>query len=66
MHELASRNEVWRTSSHTADSGNCIEVGRNHRESIIVRDSKDRDGLRLAFNSVEWKEFIRRVANGEF
>ncbi|HMH94433.1 MAG TPA: DUF397 domain-containing protein, partial [Streptosporangiaceae bacterium] len=40
----------WRKSSHSSGGGaNCVEVADNMQGVIAVRDSKDPDGLELAF-----------------
>lgn len=55
----------WSKSSHSAPSGNCVEVaildGR-----VGVRDSKDRSGAVLMFTPTEWNAFVGGVRNGEF
>jgi Domain of unknown function (DUF397) len=64
MDSWLTGDEAWRKSSYTADQSTCVEVGRNLRKSVVIRDSKDKGGPRLAFTPVEWKEFIRGVING--
>lgn len=54
----------WRTSSRSS-GGACVEVAPQ-RDTILVRDSKDRDGAILVFDRSVFAEFIDGVANGEF
>ena len=37
----------WRKSSHSGQSGNCVEVARNLPGLVAVRDSKEPGGARL-------------------
>jgi len=37
----------WHKSSHSSQSGNCVEVARNLPGVVAVRDSKDPDGPAL-------------------
>jgi Domain of unknown function (DUF397) len=46
--------------------GNCVEVGQALDGSVVVRDSKDADGLLLAFTREEWLAFVQGVKVGEF
>jgi Domain of unknown function (DUF397) len=48
--------EDWRTSSHsTGDGGQCVEVAS--AETVMVRDSSNRDGGMLVFAVEAWKQF---------
>jgi hypothetical protein len=50
----------WRKSSYSGNGGgNCVEVGRADR--IVVRDSQDREGPRLAVTADEWRAFTRNI-----
>jgi hypothetical protein len=51
----------FRTSSYSAGNGACVEVGSGSRRQVVVRDSMDADGLRLAVASAGWREFVGRV-----
>ena len=56
-----NRAIAWRTSSYSGNSGgNCVEVGAA-APLIAVRDSKDPDGPRLAFEREAWQTFAARV-----
>jgi hypothetical protein len=47
---------TWRTSSYTGSQGNCVEVA-DAASAILVRDTKDRDGLALTFTTGAWTAF---------
>ncbi len=53
----------WRKSSYSGGSGGqCIEVAASGR--VLVRDSKDPDGGRLAVSARQWREFAARIKSG--
>jgi Domain of unknown function (DUF397) len=50
----------WRKASYSNGGANaCIEVANN--DHVMVRDSKDKDGARLAFTTSAWKAFTAKV-----
>jgi hypothetical protein len=51
----------WRKSSHSGQSGNCVEVARNLPGLVAVRDSKALDGARLLVSPETWRVFIREM-----
>ena len=53
----------WRKSSYSgSNGGQCIEVAASGR--ILVRDSKNPDGGRLAFSAQVWREFAAAIKSG--
>jgi hypothetical protein len=49
----------WRTSTRSGQNGgNCVEVADNLAGVVAVRDSKDRSGPVLSFESAAWRAFI--------
>ncbi|WP_406415422.1 DUF397 domain-containing protein [Streptomyces sp. NBC_01614] len=50
----------WFKSSYSSNEGpECVEVAiPPSAATILVRDSKDKDGARLAFEASSWAEFI--------
>ncbi|MFJ3672168.1 DUF397 domain-containing protein [Streptomyces sp. NPDC090106] len=50
----------WIKSSYSGnEDGDCVEVAISPAAPIVlVRDSKDRDGARLAFPRSAWASFI--------
>jgi Domain of unknown function (DUF397) len=57
----------WRKSSYSSgNGGQCVEVARNLPGAVVVRDSKDPDGPKLAFGPDEWLAFTAGMRAGEF
>jgi hypothetical protein len=54
----------WRKSSFSS-SGGCVEVAPQ-RDTILVRDTKDRQGTVLTFSRGDFATFVTAVAEGEF
>ncbi|WP_405007290.1 DUF397 domain-containing protein [Kitasatospora purpeofusca] len=49
---------VWFKSSYSGnEGGDCVEVAET-TESVLVRDSKDKSGPRLAFSPTAWRSFV--------
>jgi hypothetical protein len=48
---------MWRKSSRSGNSGNCVEVATNLSDVIAVRDSKDAAGPVLTFAPAQWATF---------
>jgi hypothetical protein len=50
----------WRKSSRSSGNGGaCVEVAAAH--AVLVRDSRDPDGPRLAFDRTAWETFAAKV-----
>ncbi|MET7752697.1 DUF397 domain-containing protein [Micromonospora sp. NPDC005367] len=56
---------VWRKSTRSGSSGNCVEVAAPPR-LVMVRDSKQRQGAVLSFSPNEWATFIQGIKGGSF
>lgn len=54
-------NAVWKTSTRSGNSGDCVEVATNLGEVVGVRDSKDRSGPALVFQPAGWTTFVKAV-----
>jgi hypothetical protein len=52
----------WRKSSFSG-AAECVEVG-HHLGRVVVRDSKDPGGRRLALTPTEWGTFLDGVRAG--
>ncbi|MGO9779882.1 MAG: DUF397 domain-containing protein [Streptosporangiaceae bacterium] len=53
---------VWRKSSYSGgNGGECVEVGPTGHPLIVVRDSKDPNGPKLAFTPPAWESFMQRM-----
>lgn len=54
----------WRKSSHSGNSGNCIEVAAQPMLTVAVRDSRHPHGPELAFTAQAWMAFTTRAKHG--
>jgi hypothetical protein len=54
----------WRKSRASGADGGCVEVAMRD-SSVLVRDSRNRSGARLAFSAGQWQLFVRRIKNRE-
>ncbi len=71
---------AFRKSSRSATNGSCVEVGFHAASAsggtncvevalgdrVLVRDSKDPDGPRLAFDPATWTQFLAGIQAGQF
>ncbi|MET8151063.1 DUF397 domain-containing protein [Actinoplanes sp. NPDC049668] len=57
---------VWRKSTRSGSSGDCVEVADNLPGVVAVRDSKNPTGPALVFTPSEWTAFTGGVKDGEF
>ncbi|MFI0405148.1 DUF397 domain-containing protein [Actinomadura sp. 3N508] len=56
----------WRKSSRSGgQGGNCVELA-DATPMIVVRDSKNPDGPRLAFGRVAWRVFAEQVKASKY
>jgi Domain of unknown function (DUF397) len=56
---------IWRKSSYSNSSSNCVEVALAGSD-VAVRDSKDPDGPMLVYPQTGMAAFIAGVKAGEF
>jgi hypothetical protein len=50
----------WRKSSYSGgNGGECVEVGA--ADSVMVRDTTDREGTTLSFSASAWLKFLSSV-----
>ncbi|QGN46422.1 DUF397 domain-containing protein [Micromonospora sp. WMMD558] len=56
---------AWRKSTRSGSSGNCVEVARRPW-TVMVRDSKDRQGPLLSFTPGDWSGFMGALKTGQF
>jgi hypothetical protein len=58
-------DERFRISSFCGGGG-CVGVAVQPDGRVLVADTKDAEGPRLAFTAAEWSAFLAGVRNGEF
>jgi hypothetical protein len=57
---------VWVKSTHSNGQANCVEVCTSEPGTVTVRDSKDRQGLKLALSHQAWSAFVQGINQGQF
>ena len=64
--EAKNRDLKFRKSSFSQYVWNqCVEVAIQ-KDLVVIRDSKDPDGVVLEFTPNEWRAFVEGVKNKEF
>jgi hypothetical protein len=63
---LQSRGLVWRKSTASNPSGNCVELAELAGGDIAVRNSRHPSGPTLVYTRAEIAAFIAGVLSGEF
>jgi ABC-type amino acid transport substrate-binding protein len=64
---MSDDRTTWKKSSYSGGSGgNCIEVACAAADGVAVRDSKDREGPKLAFEPGQWRRFAAGLKAGRF
>jgi hypothetical protein len=56
---------MWRKSSWSYGSGQCIEVATPSSNRIAVRDSKNAQSAVLSFSSAQWNAFVASIQSGK-
>jgi hypothetical protein len=54
----------WRKSSYSSDSACCVEVAQVGRR-VLIRDSKDPDGPKLAVSRAAFRAFVEFAKTSE-
>jgi hypothetical protein len=65
-HRSELARAVWRASSYSAASGNCVEAADLPGGLCAVRDSKDQGGAALTFTHAGWVAFTAAVKIDQF
>jgi Domain of unknown function (DUF397) len=58
---METSGAIWRTSSHSTQDGNCVEVAAALPGRIAVRDSKDPLGAPLLLAAEQWQQFTHQI-----
>ena len=58
---MEASGAIWRTSSHSTQDGNCVEVAAVPPGQIAVRDSRNRQGPGLVLARGQWQRFTDRL-----
>jgi uncharacterized protein DUF397 len=62
MANSSGYDAVWRTAKD-CDGGQCIEIGVQDK-IVMIRDSADREGGRIALSQQQWRNFVITVKDG--
>ncbi len=49
----------WRRATYSVENGNCVEVAS--AGTVLIRDTRDRDGVTLSIPAQAWRAFAARV-----
>jgi hypothetical protein len=55
---------TWRKSHASADQGECVEIAVQG-SFVLIRDSRDKNGVVLGFTFGPWLELMGRIRKGE-
>jgi hypothetical protein len=55
----------WRTARGSAGNGACVEVAPA-AGTILIRDSKDREGPVVQYTGNSWRAFLGAAKEGQF
>jgi Domain of unknown function (DUF397) len=62
--EIEPSGLTWcKSSTSSGSGGQCVELAIG-RPSVLVRDSNDRQGPRLAFPTATWAAFLGELQGG--
>ena len=57
---------IWKKSTRSNGSANCVEVATNLQTVVGVRDSKDPQGPAFSLAPDAWSAFIESLSRGSF
>jgi len=60
-----SRERTWRTSSHSTNNGDCVEIAWRTDwagPTALVRDSKNPSGGSLTVTDLPWRALLNRLS----
>ncbi|TVT61898.1 DUF397 domain-containing protein [Amycolatopsis rhizosphaerae] len=60
----APADPIWRKSSYSTGTGNCVEVAPT-ADGVIIRHSKHPDAGTITFSYPAWAAFVRDASNGD-
>jgi hypothetical protein len=64
--DIDRRAARWIKSSVSTGNGACVEVASIREDEVLLRNSRDPEGLVQTFTKAEWTAFLAGVKAGEF
>lgn len=55
----------WRTSTHSSNGADCVEVEPSERGNVRMRHSKDPAGPTITFSDRQWSLWLAELTSGE-
>jgi hypothetical protein len=65
LEEPGTDNLQWRKARRSANNGACVEVAPANGH-VLVRDSKNQDGLIMSYSADSWYVFLAGARAGQF
>lgn len=65
LNDLKVNDLQWRKARCSANNGACVEVAPAGGQ-ILIRDSKEQDGLVMQFSASAWRVFLDNAKIGQF
>jgi hypothetical protein len=65
LKDLKAGDLQWRKARRSANNGACVEVAPA-AGTILIRDSKDRDGTVVQYTGISWRMFVRAAKAGQY
>lgn len=62
MKTETAQQQPWHKSSYSGSAGNCVEVAGG--ESVLVRDTENRELGHIEYSPTAWTSFLRRLKAG--
>ncbi|MEV0279374.1 DUF397 domain-containing protein [Streptomyces sp. NPDC050610] len=67
---MTTESPRWFKSSYSNNGGQCVEIAAGlaaarPRGTVLVRDSKNKNGSALAFPTDAWTRFVAAVKDGD-
>jgi Domain of unknown function (DUF397) len=65
MSSLEVSDLQWRKARGSANNGACLEAAPV-AGTVLIRDSKDRNGIVIQFSGTSWRMFVQAAKGGRY